>query len=84
MFVSYDIEIIEKRADGKLVLCADKSFHSKKDAFKFAGHAMENIKAYPYSINIYKIVKFMPPTKVFSMSDGFPCFHDVDLYLNNC
>lgn len=83
MFVSYDVEIIEKRTNGKLVLCADKSFRSKKEAFKFASHAMENIKAYPYSVNIYKIIKFRPPVKVFSMNDGFPSFHEVNLYLNN-
>lgn len=83
MFISYDVEIIEKRTNGKLVLCTSKSFRSKKEAFKFASRVMENIKAYPYSVSIYKNVKFMPPTKVFFMSDGFPCFHEVDLYLNN-
>ena len=83
MFISYNVEIIEKRINGKLVLCAYKNFHSKKETFKFASHAMENIEAYPYSVNIYKNIRFLPPTKVFSMSDGFPSFHEVDTYLNN-
>ena len=83
MLVSYEVEIIEKRTNGKRVLCASKSFCSKRDAFKFTSRVMESIEAYPYSVNIYKNVKFLPPTKVFSMSNGFPSFHDIDLYLNN-
>lgn len=83
MLVVYSVAIIEKRTNGKLVLCASKHFYSKRGAFKFASRVMESIEAYPYSVNIYKNIRFLPPTKVFSMSDGFPSFHEVDTYLNN-
>jgi len=86
MFACYDVEIIEKRPDNKLYLCATKTFLSFKKALRFAIDAMDNIKYYPNNVIIYKTVlngfRCKSIIRIQDDTDTIASFDGIDLYLN--
>ena len=86
MFIYYTVEIVEKRPNNKLYLCATQDFSSFKKAVQFTNKAMDNIKYYPHDVIIYRnIFNDFYCKSVFRMQDNpgdATYFNAIDLYLN--